>query len=182
MPKKNKLIAIIFSLLILLGFQPLETYIKADTYYHTTKINATLEDGDSLLLGFDETSNKITWESSDKTIVNVSNKGLITAKSKGKASITATVGKEVYEFKVIVIDTAGIDAFPTTKPTPTITPTPSPTASGKQDDVEITVYVTKTGTKYHTSGCRYLSRSKIPMSLYDARKLYTPCSVCNPPQ
>lgn len=44
-----------------------------------------------------------------------------------------------------------------------------------------TVYITKTGSKYHTGSCRYLSRSKIPISLEDAMKRYGPCSVCNPP-
>ena len=51
----------------------------------------------------------------------------------------------------------------------------------KQDPQTITVYVTRTGAKYHRDGCRYLSRSKIPMSLKDAVKKYTPCSVCKPP-
>jgi len=44
------------------------------------------------------------------------------------------------------------------------------------------VYVTKTGSKYHLSGCRYLRRSSIPMSLEDAKKRYSPCSVCDPPR
>jgi hypothetical protein len=45
-----------------------------------------------------------------------------------------------------------------------------------------TVYVTRTGKKYHTATCRYLRSSKIPMKLSDAAKAgYTPCSVCNPP-
>ena len=44
-----------------------------------------------------------------------------------------------------------------------------------------TVYVTRTGEKYHRGSCRYLSRSKIPMPLTDAVKLYEPCSVCRPP-
>lgn len=44
-----------------------------------------------------------------------------------------------------------------------------------------TVYATKTGSKYHTSSCRYLSKSKIPSSLEDAMKRYGACSVCNPP-
>ena len=48
---------------------------------------------------------------------------------------------------------------------------------------EQTVYITKTGKKYHTSSCRYLSKSKIPISLKDAKANgYTPCSVCRPPQ
>ena len=46
----------------------------------------------------------------------------------------------------------------------------------------LTVYITKTGEKYHRDGCRYLSRSKIPISLSSAKLSYSPCSVCNPPQ
>jgi Predicted hydrolase (metallo-beta-lactamase superfamily) len=46
-----------------------------------------------------------------------------------------------------------------------------------------TVYITKSGTKYHADGCSSLSKSKIPISLTDAKsKGYTPCSLCNPPQ
>jgi len=45
------------------------------------------------------------------------------------------------------------------------------------------VYVTKTGKKYHAANCRYLSQSKIPISLKDAKaKGYEPCKVCHPPQ
>ncbi|PJI10237.1 MULTISPECIES: hypothetical protein [Clostridium] len=44
-----------------------------------------------------------------------------------------------------------------------------------------TVYITKTGKKYHRAGCRYLSRSQIPISLKDAQSEgYTPCEICNP--
>jgi len=47
---------------------------------------------------------------------------------------------------------------------------------------EATIYITKTGTKYHSVGCRYLSKSKIPMKLKDATAAgYSPCSVCQPP-
>ena len=49
------------------------------------------------------------------------------------------------------------------------------------DPAKITVYVTRTGEKYHRDGCRYLSRSKIPMSLKEAAKRFGPCSVCKPP-
>ncbi|MBW3599984.1 MAG: hypothetical protein KY475_22265 [Planctomycetes bacterium] len=45
----------------------------------------------------------------------------------------------------------------------------------------MTVYVTRTGEKYHRGGCRYLSKSKIPISLNRARASYSPCSVCDPP-
>jgi micrococcal nuclease len=41
------------------------------------------------------------------------------------------------------------------------------------------VYVTKTGKKYHRSGCSFLSKSSIPIQLEDAKaKGYTSCSKC----
>lgn len=44
------------------------------------------------------------------------------------------------------------------------------------------VYVTKTGEKYHKSDCRYLKYSKIEVSLKEAiSKSYSACSVCKPP-
>ena len=46
-----------------------------------------------------------------------------------------------------------------------------------------TVYITRTGKKYHQGTCRYLSRSKIATSLKDAKANgFTACSVCRPPQ
>jgi competence protein ComEC len=57
------------------------------------------------------------------------------------------------------------------------------TETTQLQSADITVYVTKTGTKYHQDGCRYLSSSKIPIKFSDAKaKGYTPCSVCKPPQ
>ncbi|MCX6168690.1 MAG: hypothetical protein NTX65_05100 [Ignavibacteriales bacterium] len=45
-----------------------------------------------------------------------------------------------------------------------------------------TVYITKTGAKYHSSGCQYLRRSSIPIELKDALdRGYSACSRCNPP-
>jgi micrococcal nuclease len=52
----------------------------------------------------------------------------------------------------------------------------------KDDTIETTVYVTKSGTKYHRAGCKYLAKSMIPMSLKEAKTKYQPCSVCNPPK
>ena len=43
------------------------------------------------------------------------------------------------------------------------------------------VYITKTGSKYHRAGCRYLSKSAIPLTRQEAiARGYTPCSVCKP--
>lgn len=46
---------------------------------------------------------------------------------------------------------------------------------------EQTVYVTSSGTTYHTAGCRYLNKSSIPMPLNEAASRYSPCTVCHPP-
>ena len=47
----------------------------------------------------------------------------------------------------------------------------------------VTVYVTRTGKKYHKASCSYLRKSKIPISLQDAKSNgYTACSRCGPPE
>ena len=43
-----------------------------------------------------------------------------------------------------------------------------------------TVYITRTGAKYHRGSCRYLKYSKIPITLEKAKRSYSPCSVCRP--
>ena len=49
------------------------------------------------------------------------------------------------------------------------------------DVAEETVYVTKTGEKYHRGSCGYLSKSKRAIGLSDAKAAgYTPCSRCKP--
>jgi hypothetical protein len=54
--------------------------------------------------------------------------------------------------------------------------------SAAQDPAKITVYITKSGEKYHRDGCRYLSRSKIATTLKEAiSNGYGACSVCKPP-
>lgn len=50
-----------------------------------------------------------------------------------------------------------------------------------RETVQTTVYITKTGGKYHTSNCRYLRQSKISISKKEAVSGgYTACSVCKP--
>jgi hypothetical protein len=57
-----------------------------------------------------------------------------------------------------------------------------PTVQLAQDPQSTTVYITKTGKKYHKDGCRYLSQSKIKTTLKEAKANgYTPCKVCHPP-
>lgn len=47
--------------------------------------------------------------------------------------------------------------------------------------IERTVYVTKTGTKYHAASCHHLRCSKIAIGLEDAKKMgYSPFKNCLP--
>lgn len=58
-----------------------------------------------------------------------------------------------------------------------------PPASQNTEPVQtsVTVYITKTGTKYHTSTCSYLKNSKISISKDSAiAQGYTACSRCKP--
>lgn len=44
-----------------------------------------------------------------------------------------------------------------------------------------TVYLTKSGTKFHRDGCSSLAKSKIPISYEDATaRGFEPCGRCNP--
>lgn len=45
-----------------------------------------------------------------------------------------------------------------------------------------TVYITKTGEKYHKVTCHYLRYSRYPIFLQDAKdKAYEACKICKPP-
>lgn len=64
--------------------------------------------------------------------------------------------------------------------TPVVQTPPAVPLPSKENN--ITVYVTKTGKKYHLGTCSYLSKSSIPIKLQDAKaRGYSPCSKCNPP-
>jgi len=56
----------------------------------------------------------------------------------------------------------------------------TPLLTGEVPHDEI-VYITNTGRMYHRETCSYLSSSKVAISLVEAAKSYTPCSVCKPP-
>lgn len=57
-----------------------------------------------------------------------------------------------------------------------------PNSEKKAQTKEQTVYITRTGKKYHRDGCRHL-RSRIPTTLTGAIEAgYTACSVCRPPE
>ena len=47
---------------------------------------------------------------------------------------------------------------------------------------DVTVYVTRTGKKYHLGSCSSLRRSKVPISLAEGKQQYGACSRCSPPR
>ncbi len=64
---------------------------------------------------------------------------------------------------------AGVPALPQ------LAPTPQPQAGSD------TVYITRTGIKFHRFGCRHLRYSAIPINRADAiARGYAPCLVCRP--
>ena len=58
----------------------------------------------------------------------------------------------------------------------------SPSEESFAVESEGEVYVTRTGKKYHREGCISLRRSKIPISMAEAKERYSPCGRCNPPR
>jgi micrococcal nuclease len=54
---------------------------------------------------------------------------------------------------------------------------PEPAAAGP-----VPVYITRTGTKYHRAGCRYVARNGTAVPVDEAAARYRPCSVCDPPK
>ena len=59
---------------------------------------------------------------------------------------------------------------------------PATKAVDTREQVQVTFYATRTGSKYHRDGCLFLAKSKIPIGLEEAKRRYDACSVCKPPQ
>lgn len=78
----------------------------------------------------------------------------------------------------------GKESVKTTASTASTASSPSSSSSGTStpavsEPQSVTVYITNTGSKYHRSGCQYLRKSCIPISLDDAKSQgYTACSKC----
>jgi len=80
-------------------------------------------------------------------------------------------------------DSSRRGAKPSSSQDVALVPASQYSADDDNEEKAVTVYVTRTGKKYHRGTCSYLRQSKIPMSLKDAKASgYTPCSRCNPPE
>ena len=72
---------------------------------------------------------------------------------------------------------------PTREPEPQAVRPPSSQEEPNTSRETVTVYITRTGKKYHRGQCSYLRKSKIPIMLKEAKAQgYGPCSRCSPPR
>ena len=155
-------------LVVLLAGLALSANSYAATAKKTQKITVTakrrkLKVGSTTTLSVKGAKGKITFRSSNTKVATVNSKGRITAKKAGTATSTVRAAATKY--------------YKATSVKIRITVT-----KGASTSSSITVYITRTGEKYHRDGCRYLSRSKIKISLSNAKRYYDPCKVCKPPR
>lgn len=105
MKKKQKFLSL-FSLVLILtlffpAFLPFTTTAQAAGIKLNTKKKA-LNVGQTYQLKVKNTTKKVKWSSSDKSVAKVSAKGLVTAKKSGSATITAKVGKQKLKCTITV--------------------------------------------------------------------------------
>ncbi len=137
---------------------PTTSIVQASSI-NINKKKYTLVKGSTLKLKLNGTSKKVKWSSNNKKIATVNSNGIVTAKKRGTCTITGKVNGKKYTCKITVKDAK---------------------SSATKNVTSATVYITKTGKKYHRLNCRTL-RSIIKITLKEAQsKGYTACKVCNP--
>ena len=153
-----------------------------------TKKTLNLTSGESTTLKLKGTTQKIKWNSSNKSVVTVNSKGKVVAKSAGTATVTATVLKKTYKCEVTVKspDTQTPDTEADNAPNDTSDSTDdaedNQTPSDTTDDViDSYVYISPTGSKYHSkANCGSMNPSNaVKMTEQQAiSKGYSKCSRC----
>lgn len=118
---------------------------------------------------------KVSWKSSNPSIVRVNKNGIIRAISSGTAKIKATLNYKGKKYtstcKVVVKGSSYSSSSGSNSGTGK---TYSNYGGGE------TVYVADTGSKYHYSWCRTLRGSKHAVSInWAIQNGYTPCKVCH---
>ena len=162
---KRLLIAILISSSLIVVTPTLVPNLPTSNVVQATSIKIsntkkTLYVGNKYTLKIKGTKKKVKWTSSNKKVATVNSKGKVTAKKKGTATITAKVSGKKYKCKITV---------------------KSKKSTYKSQTKSSTVYITRTGSKYHSSGCSCLRRSKISISLKNAKaRGYTACKRCRP--
>ena len=119
------------------------------------------------------------------TVYRTDENGTVVATSDGTNIAFQTFGSSVQPRSPSSSSSSGGSSPSSTVSTPAPAPipvvTPAPSSSSNDDQI---VYITKTGKDYHTDGCRYLSKSKIQITLREAKaKGYKPDHIgCNAPE
>lgn len=104
-----------------------EVAAKKKTKVKLNKSKLSLYVGKKAKLKVKGTKKKVVWKTSKKKIATVSKKGVVRAKKKGKAMITAKVAEKKLRCKVTVKKKT------TPKPTKSVVVTPKPTTSGNKN-------------------------------------------------
>lgn len=111
------------------------------------------------------------------TLLNQVGADIYRTDEQGNIVITADPNKKITVDKKA--STVNENAPPVVVQTPTEEPTNGTSTTDNQSQ---TVYRTKTGKKYHRSGCSHL-KSKIETTVSEAKAMgLGPCASCNPPQ
>lgn len=126
-----------------------------------SKSNVSLTEGKTAKLKvITNSTNHISYDSSDISVAMVDSYGNVKAGNPGTATITASVSGKKETCYVTVNEKQKAQST---------------------NHYSHGVYKTATGHKYHRAGCRYLSQSQIPISVSEAiDEGLEPCSVCNP--
>ena len=128
--------------------------------------NSTTDIAATVVKGMTEIDAKVTFNGTPSTVGE---------DGSFSGSVSLVSGKNT--INVIAVDLAGNKTekviYITYNPPPPPPPPVVQQAPASQTQ-EATVYITKTGECYHSAGCRYLSKSCIPISLSAAKQSYRP--------
>lgn len=92
--------------LSLVALMPVRAEAAGKVKLNKTKV--LLEIDQSYQLVMNNTTAKVKWSTSDKKVVKVNNKGMLTPKAVGSATVTAKVNGKKYNCKVTVVDYTGM--------------------------------------------------------------------------
>jgi competence protein ComEC len=115
----------------------------------------------------------------ESTVIALASANLYRTDTQGTIIATSNGATITFNFEPV----AAYTPPPPPQPEPQLEVAPAVSQPDPPQYTDVIVYTTNTGSKYHNDGCRYLSKSRIPISLSDAKaRGLGPCSVCNPPR
>ena len=100
--KKKIRLGYLIVFLFFAGFLLLHMPMKANAAAKLNRTSKTMYVGDKMTLQVTGTTKKVKWKSSNSAVAKVTSKGVVLARKRGSAVISATVNKKTYECKVTV--------------------------------------------------------------------------------